>query len=122
MKRFRFGAALALLLAVAACAPGTNTNGTPTNASEQVAAGLYSTYIAADSAWLSWVLAGKATAAQKAAIDPPRLKARVALDIFAEASKAGNAAAEQVAAQIAVNVLTNTLLAQGVPLTPTKGN
>lgn len=105
---------LAAALAFAACTPGTNTTGTPTNASEQAAASLYGGYIAADTAYLAALTAGKVSKTAIAAIEPKRVAARAALDQFAAASKQGNTAAASAAAQIAISALTTTLTANGI--------
>ena len=112
-------AALALgLLAGCAATANTQPGSTPTTtAAEQVAATLLSSYIAADGAYLGALTAGKLTKAQVAAIEPKRLAASAALDKFATASKAGNAAAAQAVAQIAVDALTGALTANGVVVT-----
>ena len=104
-------------LTMASCTASTNSTGTPTNASEQVAAGLYGTYIAADGAYVAALTAHKVTQAQIAAIEPKRLAAKVALDQFAAASVKGNAAAEQAAAQIAIDALTSTMTGAGIVIT-----
>lgn len=109
--------ALALVAALAACGTvRTNSDGTPTNAAEQVAGTLYGAYIAADSAWLSYIVAGKATPAQIAAVEPKRKEARQALDAFSAASVKGNAAAEQAAANIAINAFASQLKAYGLTI------
>ena len=118
-----YAAVLAASLGLAGCATTANVQpgSTPqTNAAEQVAAGLLSAYIAADSAYLAALTAGKVSKAQIAAIEPKRLAASAALDQFAAASKAGNAAAAQAAAQIAVDALTATLAANNIAVK--KGN
>lgn len=118
MTRFAIPVLLALGL-LTGCAPSTNSTGTPTNASEQVAAGLYGAYIAADSAYLAALTAGKVTKAQIAAIEPKRLAAKAALDNFAAASVNGNAAAEQSLAQTAIAALTSVVTGAGITV---KGN
>jgi hypothetical protein len=116
--------AAALTLGLTACGtPVANVQpgSTPTtNAAEQVAAGLLGAYIAADTAYLGALTAGKVTKAQIAAIEPTRLAASAALDKFAAVSKTGNAVAEQAAAQTAINALIAALGANNIAVK--KGN
>ena len=113
----RYIAIAALCLTLAACGtPSTNSTGTPTNAAEQVAAGLYGGYIAADSAYLAALTAGKVTKAQIAVIEPKRLAAKAALDNFAAASVNGTAAAEQSLAQTAIAALQSAITGAGITI------
>jgi hypothetical protein len=74
---------LALLMPVAACAPGVNSTGTATTVGQQVSAGSYTAYIAASGAWLAYLTAGPPVPAVIAAVEPKRKAARSAIDAAA---------------------------------------
>ena len=102
---------LALMLPVAACAPGVNTTGTVTTTGQQVSAASYSAYIAASGAWLAYLTAGEPARAVVAAVEPKRKAARVAIDAAAALPNdatlqalAASAMAQFTAALSAVNI------------------
>lgn len=123
-KYFGLGAVLALAAVTGCATVGTNTTGTPTNPAEQVAGGGYGAYIAADSAWLAYLTAGKPSVALVRSVEPKRKAARAALDSFSAASVKGNAAAEQTAFGIALKAYTDSMTAGGVsvPATALQGS
>jgi hypothetical protein len=94
--------------------PAVNTNGTPTNAAQQVAGVALGAYLAADEAYLAYVTSGHATKAVEAQIDPLRADARTKLHAFVVAANSGTAAAEQTVFNIAEQALESALSHNGI--------